>query len=165
MTLSTYLTAQNTTRTLDGDVWINERGNVEMTPEAAIDRSKILSDWVRSQDTIKAYEKRLVEKDQRIELLAFESKKRFEEILELNKFIREKVFKSDSLADSQIKTAKGIFQRLRYTAEVNTDFQQLTNFRVEGRITYDLYKFYLLTKGSIGNNDFYEIRFGIGYTF
>ena len=51
---SLLLTAQNT--------WINENGNVEMTPRKAIDQSKIISDWYRLTDSVKPLQDKVVEK-------------------------------------------------------------------------------------------------------
>lgn len=147
-----------------------------MTPSAAIDKSKILSDWVRQSDTLEVREKQLKEKDEIIRKLSLKASELTGQLKALNYFISSKTEQVDEITEEQINIAKGMF----------SDFQ--VNLRAHGNITahknlntgiiesgiftylqadliikYNIKKWYIVTQGSVGFNDYTNISLGGGY--
>jgi len=173
MMLSMSLTAQNTTTR---DVWINDDGNVEMTPEAAIDKSKILSDWVRQTDSLKVREKQLKDKDKIIEQMALRVAEMTGELKAANSYIENQTNRVDDINEDQIDIAKGLFSDFQVNIQAHGNITTYTNpetgmaeagmFKyMQGDVIlrYNIKKWYIFTQGSVGLNDYLNISLGGGF--
>lgn len=174
--LSISLTAQITSNKLDGDVWLNDRGNVEMTPEAAIDKSKILSDWVRQNDTLRIREKQLRKKDSIIRLMTLKVAEMTGELRAINSFIENQTEKVDDISDDQIDIAKGMFSNFQIDVRGHGNLTsyldpktgldesgKFKNIQADIIFKYNIKKWYIFTQGSVGTNDYKQISLGGGY--
>jgi len=178
MMLSTSLTAQITNNKLDGDVWLNKNGNVEMTPEAAIDKSKILSDWVRQSDTLATREKQLKLKDSIIQQMIIKVAEMTGELRAANAFIANKTETVDDINEEQIDIAKGLFSNFQANVRAHGNITTYTNpetgldeagmfkyLQADVILRYNIKKYYVFTQGSVGMNDYVNISLGGGYRF
>jgi acylphosphatase len=170
------LTAQITNNKLDGDVWLNDDGNVEMTPEAAIDKSKILSDWVRQNDTLKIRENQLRKKDSIITQMSLKVAEMTGELRAANNFIEKQTEKVDEISDDQIDIAKGMFSDFQIDVRGHGNLTSYMNpetgldesgafkyLQADIIFKYNIKKWYIFTQGSIGMNDYNSVSLGGGY--
>jgi hypothetical protein len=178
MMLSISLTAQITNNKLDGDVWLNENGNVEMTPEAAIDKSKILSDWVRQSDTLAIRERQLKQKDSIIQAMTIKVAEMTGELRAANNYIADKTDEVDDINEEQIDIAKGLFSNFQADVRAHGNITTYTNpetglaeagmfkyLQADVILRYNIKKWYIFTQGSVGMNDYINLNLGGGYRF
>lgn len=173
MMLSISLTAQNTN---NKDVWLNKKGNVEMTPETAIDNSKILSDWVRQSDSLKVREDQLRQKDEIIQAMIIKVAEMTGELKAANTYIANQTEKVDDINEEQIKVAKGLFTNFSMEFRLHgnlTGYEVYQNKHVRDKIwehirsdaivRYNIKKFYIFVQGTLGTDNYGYASFGGGY--
>lgn len=182
MMLSASLVAQNMN---NDDIWKDRNGNVCMTPEAAIDKSKIVSDWLAQSETLEEAQESLKQKDAIINEMLLKSAKLSGDLKAANEFIEKQTAKVDELnddqldiADKQIDIAKGLFTNFNIELRAHgnlTEYVVPDNMHVRSNVAehirgdvivrYNISKFYVFAQGSVGTDDYKYASFGAGYRF
>jgi len=100
-------------------------------------------------------------KENTIQQLAKTSKVLSNRINELTSFIKDSNQEIDDISKEEIKIASNLFSRLTFKVEADTDVSKINDFRLRGRLTYDIKKVYIFTVGQSELNKF-NLRAGIG---
>jgi hypothetical protein len=145
------------------DYYNNKTEKVEVDPESYIQYSVIASEWMRLADELRRKDSIIEAKEEIIQEMARISKNRLSRIEQLTDVIINKSREIDGISEEQVDLARDMLSRFKLRLEFNTLVHPISDFRIGARLEYDIKKVYIFTNTYAGNNNFMEVRLGIGY--